>query len=73
MNFPVGVAVSILSFWLINSTPFAVSLSIKLSKSRVFRAKRLTDSTITVSPHFTTLNSFCNPGRAVFFPLSLSE
>lgn len=50
MNFPVGVVVSMFSFWLTNSTPFAASFSTNSSRSRVFLAKRLMLSTITLSP-----------------------
>ena len=50
MNLPVGVVVSIASLRLTNSTCFSVSRSTRSSRSRVFLAKRLMDSTITVSP-----------------------
>ena len=53
INLPVGVVVSIASLRLTNSTCFSVSRSTRSSKSRVFLAKRLIDSTITVSPRRT--------------------
>ena len=72
INFPVGVEVSMRSFRLTNSTSFAVSCSTRPSKSRVFLAKRLMASTVTVSPGFTTAINAFNCGRLVSLPLNLS-
>ena len=69
MNFPVGLVVSMASFLLTNSTPFAVSHSTSSSRSRVFLANRLMDSTITVSPLRTYSIIFCSSGRLAFLPL----
>ena len=57
---------------LTNSTPLAVSRSISSSKSRVLRAKRLMDSTITMSPLLTYSIIFCSSGRFVLLPLMRS-
>ena len=50
MNLPEGVVVSMASFLDTNSTPLLVRRSTNSRRSRVFRAKRLIASTITVSP-----------------------
>ena len=49
------------SFLLTNSTPLVVNRSTKSSRSRVFRANRLMDSTITVSPRRTYSWAHCLP------------
>lgn len=67
-----GVLVSMLSFWLINCTPFALSVAVKSSKSRVFLAKREILSTVRLSPSRTKSIILCSSGRSVFFPLILS-
>lgn len=66
------LVVSIASFLLTNSTPLAVNCSTRPSKSRVFLAKRLMLSTITVSPRRTYSIIRCNSGRLVFLPLMRS-
>ena len=72
MNFPLGVVVSMASFLDTNSTPLADSRSTSSNRSRVLRANRLMDSTITVSPRRTYSISFFSSGLSVLLPLMRS-
>lgn len=73
INFPVGVVVSMASLRLTNSTCFSVSRSTRSSRSRVFRANRLIDSTITVSPRRTYSIMRVSSGRSAFFAACLFD